>query len=207
MQRSLLVSLILCTGTAAWGQAELLDGFGGPDGYGANLVAPNDDLSEGPIEIRNVFGVGLNFYGAQYPSLYLNTNGNVSFNAGIETYTPLPFPVAEQPMIAPYWADVDTRGRNVSNALYWHSDVEGGRFIATWNDVGYYNSRTDLLNSFQLILTDRSDAAPGDFTTPEAVETLKITREKADGPSEAGTAEKDLLAGQGGLKGWFAKYW
>jgi zeaxanthin epoxidase len=52
-----------------------------------------------------------------------------------------------------------------------------------------------------------ADAAPGDFTTPEAVETLKITREKADGPSEAGTAEKDLLAGQGGLKGWLAKYW
>jgi hypothetical protein len=32
-----------------------------------------------------------------------------------------------------------------------------------WIDVGYYNSHTDKLNSFQLIIIDRSDISPGDF--------------------------------------------
>lgn len=50
-----------------------------------------------------------------------------------------------------------------------------------------------------------ADPETGDFTTREAIETKK-TLEK-QGPSEVGKAEQELIAGQGGLKGWFEKYW
>jgi hypothetical protein len=41
---------------------------------------------------------------------YLNTNGNITFRAGCRPTRRSPFPVADQPMIAPWWGDVDTRG-------------------------------------------------------------------------------------------------
>ncbi|MCK7490428.1 MAG: hypothetical protein MZW92_00410 [Comamonadaceae bacterium] len=37
-------------------------------------------------------------------------------------------------------------------------------FLAsTWIDVGYFSTAADKLNSFQLILTDRSDTGAGNF--------------------------------------------
>ena len=41
----------------------------------------------------------------------------------------------------------------------------GGRnvFGVNWINVGYFPSQANLLNSFQLIITDRSDVAAGDF--------------------------------------------
>src|ERR1700744_1425264 len=36
-------------------------------------------------------------------------------------------------------------------------------FGATWPAVGYYNSQTDKLNTFQIILVNRSDVGAGDF--------------------------------------------
>lgn len=38
--------------------------------------------------------------------------------------------------------------------MYWDIDTVNDRIVVTWDDVGYYNSRTDKLNAFQLILDD-----------------------------------------------------
>lgn len=142
---------------------DLLDGLGGPTGYGEGTLALSDDGASEPIDLGAAFPSGVLVYGTTYTSVYVNNNGSISFGGAITSYTPTPFPVTERPMIAPFWGDVDTRSgmRPGTNDVHW--DVDSGRFVATWHRVGYFNRHTDRLNSFQVILTDRSDVAPGAF--------------------------------------------
>ena len=80
----------------------LLNSFGGPNGYGTDHLPPNDDGSSSSIDITSAFPGGLNFFGTVQTQAFVNTNGNITFNRGVPTYTPNAFPVASQPMIAPY---------------------------------------------------------------------------------------------------------
>ena len=153
---------------SAHAEADLLAGFGGPADFGSGLLGANDDQSTNEIDLSTAFPLGLNFFGTTYYSIYVNNNGNVTFNDNLFTFTPQPIPIADQPMIAPYWADVDTRSRSgladpTENLVYYHIDVDTGRFIATWYEVGYYSQHNDLRMSFQLILTSRFGREGGDF--------------------------------------------
>jgi hypothetical protein len=67
-------------------------------------------------------------------------------------------------MFAPYFADVDTRGAG-SGLVTYGTDTVNGRpaFGVEWAGVGYYNQRTDKLNTFELVIVDRSDVAAGAF--------------------------------------------
>ena len=163
------VAVVLCMSLPSYNasaQATLVDGFGGDVDMGTPM-GQNDDGSVGPIDISSAFPSGANFYGTTYTEIYVNNNGNLTFNAAVSGYTPVAFPVAAQPMIAPYWGDVDTNGGQVNvvgdNETYYYEDAVDGRFIATWYDVGYYWQGVDLLNRFQVVLTARDDVAPGDF--------------------------------------------
>ena len=147
--------------------APLRSDLGGPAGFGTNNFPGNDDFSwpgatPSAIDISSAFPSGLRFFGTTYHSLYLNNNGNITFGGPLGEYTPMPFPIASQPMIAPFWADVDTRGGGVPNrnAVYW--TTQSGLFVATWHNVGYFSSHDDLSNDFQLILT-AAGPGPGDF--------------------------------------------
>jgi MYXO-CTERM domain-containing protein len=150
---------------AALAQAPLLTGFGGPHDVGTNVVAASDDGSSAEIDLSTAFPVGLNFFGTSYSSAWVNVNGNMTFGGPVSTYTPQSFPVSSQPMIAPWWSDVDTRNQTggPENDIYYHVDDIGGRFIVTWYEVGYYSSHVDKVNVFQLVLTDRSDVIIGDY--------------------------------------------
>ena len=140
-------------------QATLITGLGGLAGVGENSLAPNDDGSTTLIGLATEFPAGLRFYGRLYPGLFVNNNGNVSFEAATGTYTPnpFPFPPASNPLIALWWGDADTRNRTGvgdSNLVYW--DLTPGRIVVTWLDVGYYNQRNTSRFSGQMILTDAS---------------------------------------------------
>ncbi len=158
----ILVTVLSMAGTAQ--AIPLLNGFGGPAGYGANVLMTCDDCSSASIDITPAFATGLNFFGHTYNTMYVNNNGNITFAGGLSTYTPNPFPVASQPMIAPWWGDVDTRtdGRPARNGVYWY--LEPNRLVVTWNLVGYFAEHDDLENDFQLILTTSSScSSTGDF--------------------------------------------
>jgi hypothetical protein len=118
----------------------------------------NDDSSTGLIDI----GFNLNFFGNNWNQLYVNNNGNVTFTQTLGTFTPYAITGGSLAMLAPFFADVDTRAGNI---VYYGANTLGGRnvFGVNWIDVGYFGYHTDLLNSFQLIITDRSDIAAGDF--------------------------------------------
>jgi len=154
----------LFAGTA-FGQAALLTGFGGPAGFGANRLPENDDGSTGVIDITSAFPApGLRFFGRYYTSFYVNNNGNVTFGAPVGTYTPNPFPASTNPMIAPFWGDVDTRGgwTTTRNGVYWA--FQPGLIVVTWHNVGYFSVHDNLQNSFQMVIRSVSGCGVGDFS-------------------------------------------
>jgi MYXO-CTERM domain-containing protein len=147
----------------AHAQAPLLGGFGGPAGYGSNVLGANDDGSSAELDLNSAFPGGLRFYGGPYTTFWVNNNGNITFAGPVISFTPTPFPIAARPMIAPYWADVDTRGSSTrgDNRVYWH--LQPGRLIVTWHDVGYFAQHDNLRMDFQLIVTNPLSCGSGDF--------------------------------------------
>ena len=130
----------------------LISGLGGAgSGYGTLTLMPGDDNSSGAINITSVFGAsGVDFFGHNYTSLYINNNGNITFNGPSSTFTPLTINAGlNNPIIAAFWGDVDTRG---AGQVYYNLDAVDGVMTITWDHVGYYNQHTDLLNSFQIVL-------------------------------------------------------
>ncbi|MGH2777743.1 MAG: nidogen-like domain-containing protein, partial [Actinomycetota bacterium] len=127
-----------------------------------NPLNRNDDGSTERVELP----FPVNFYGETHNQLWVNNNGNVTFDGPLATYTPFGLSDAGLPIIAPFFADVDTRGSGSDLVRYgWgETTYEGHRaFCVNWINVGYYGSHFDKLNSFQLLLVDRSDEDPGDF--------------------------------------------
>lgn len=115
----------------------------------------NDDGFRGPID----FGYTLtNFFGHDYTQFFLNNNGNITFNGGLATFTPEGPQGATQPVIAPYFADVDTRGQG-SGLVYYNTSIPN-ETILTWDHVGYFGAHDDKLATFQLVVRGPDFAVP-----------------------------------------------
>ena len=131
-------------------------------GFDANTLPANDDGSTSLIALPYT----ANYFGNDYTGLYVNNNGNVTFNSSLSTYTPfgLGSGYSGQPIIAPFFADVDTRGTGSGLTSYGNGTYAGHTaFGVTWPSVGYFGSHTDKLNTFQLIMVDRTDTGAGNF--------------------------------------------
>lgn len=118
--------------------------FGTPPDY------RNDDSSTPGIALPFVFC----FYGQIMNTVYINNNGNISFGSPYGTFSSNPFPSNQYSMIAPFWADIDTRAM-ASGIVYYK--VTPSAMIVRWQTVGYYSMHTDKLNDFQLIITNGGD--------------------------------------------------
>jgi MYXO-CTERM domain-containing protein len=188
MHRSAFVLAVTCVALLgareARAAATLMNGLGGPVGYGTSCMPPNDDGSwptgATGLDLTPAFPKGLHFYSGSYTRGWINNNGSLSFKSAISTYTPNAFPGAPQPMIAPYWADVDTRDATecddgnypsggsypatatcgsgpdyttepLTNGVWW--SLTPGQMVVTWNQVGYFLCHPTPANSFQMILT------------------------------------------------------
>jgi hypothetical protein len=119
-----------------------------PDGSYTLAIGPSDDGSSTAITLPFTF----NLYSETYNTLYINNNGNISFNSPWSTYSPVGFPSSSYKMIAPFWGDVDTE----NGGSVWYKLTPTAIYV-NWVDVGYYYENNDTSNSFQLILTDGSD--------------------------------------------------
>lgn len=85
----------------------------------------------------------------------------MTFDGPSGTYTPYNLTTAGGPIVAPFFADVDTR--NPSSALVTYgASPDGHTFCVNWVDVGYFDSNVDKTNSFQLLITDRNNLGAGD---------------------------------------------
>lgn len=118
----------------------------------ANGIAPDYRNDDGSVILPLPFDFC--FYGESFTGVYVNNNGNVSFNAPYNTYSSDSFPSSNFKMIAPFWADFDTR--NSSSGLVYYK-MTSSALIIQWDHTGYYDSLADKTNTFQLILTDGVD--------------------------------------------------
>ncbi len=120
----------------------------------------NDDGSTGLVNL----GFSVNFYGSSLSQLYVNNNGNVTFTQAQGEYTPYELLSTNTKIIAPFFADVDTNNP-ASGVTQYGTGIVNGRqaFGVNWINVGYFGAQADKLNSFQLILIDRSDTGAGNF--------------------------------------------
>lgn len=124
--------------------ASLVNNLGGERGFGENSLYRNDDGYTSAIDITPVFENGLNLFGTVYTSMYVNTNGNVTFNTGLSRFTPEVIGSNNyQAIIAPFWADVDTRSGELVAGDGTSREVDYG--ITAYrnylnNDVEYYSN-------------------------------------------------------------------
>ena len=127
-------------------------------GQFTTVLPGNDDGSTGLVSL----GFNVNFFGTNYSQIYVNNNGNITFNGPLGTFTPFGISGVSTPMLAPFFADVDTRiGAPVT---YGTGSIDGHQvFGVNWIDVGYFSTHLDKTNNFQLIIVDRSDTGAGNF--------------------------------------------
>jgi hypothetical protein len=131
-------------------------------GFDSTTVTRCDDCFTGSIALPFT----LNYFGNNYGSTFVSNNGYITFSSGQGIFTPsgLGALYAGQPIIAPFFADVDTRPALGGFTQYGANTFNGmSAWGATWTDVGYYADHTDKTNTFQVLLVDRSDVASGDF--------------------------------------------
>lgn len=131
-------------------------------GFDTFSLPANDDNFSSFINLP----FNLNFFGTTFNGLYVNNNGNVTFDAPLSAYTPFDLTSTGRQIIAPFFADVDTRFHG--NAVTWGTGTADGfpAFGVNWIDVDYFFSdpaHGNQLNSFQLILIDRTDTGPNNF--------------------------------------------
>jgi len=156
MKKTMLCALLLSLSTyAAAGPVA-----GGFDNQGT--VAACDDCYTGATNL----GFSANYFGETFNQTYVSNNGYVTFNQGQGDYTPtgLTASYTGAPIIAAFFSDVDTRAAQGGVVTYGTGTYAGqSAFGVTWNQVGYYNSESDKLNTFQLILVDRNATGSGNF--------------------------------------------
>lgn len=203
---ALLLSVFLSQANAI----ELIGGLGGSSGFGTVAMSRNDDGTSRVISLDSSFPSGINFFGTTYNSLYINNNGNITFKAPVLRFTPTPFPISASPMIAAYWGDVDTRGSVPaseppgSNNVY-YSFALPGKLVVTWFNVGYYVFAVNKLNSFQIIVTDRSDTGVGNADVEFRYNRLEWTTGSASGGSNGlGGTPAQIGFDAGDLKNFFS---
>ncbi|VDI06757.1 Hypothetical predicted protein, partial [Mytilus galloprovincialis] len=142
------------------------------DFCGDSQLQKNDDESSAEIHINTAF----QFFNQSHRSLFVNTNGDLTFISALSRYTPESFPFQRNAsVIATYWADVDTKTvgdvwyRETSNPTLLgraSSDIRTSFpqqpkfnaswiFITTWDDVAFFGADEVGLTkrcSFQCIL-------------------------------------------------------
>ena len=122
--------------------------------------SPGGTCTGDPVPI----GFDINFFGTLNNSVFINTNGNVTFDSPLAAFIPFPLDFALRPIVAPFFADVDTRNAD-SGVVTFGNGFFGGRdaFGVNWIDVGYFDQHADKTNSFQLLFVNRADTGAGNF--------------------------------------------
>lgn len=173
---------------------------------GDDRVDVGDDVSSPEVQLRTP----IVFYDDTFSSLYVNLNGHISFETELPVYRSnfiLPFGYK---LLAPFLADVDT---SLSGNVYYRETADRSLrdkaaeyitrafqthaqfypenlFIATWNEVGYYDSQNDKTNTFQTVIASDGRESFVLFLYPDAINWIqgegKDSPVSNDVPGQAG---------------------
>jgi serralysin len=160
---------VIGTGTA-------LTGLGGPLGYG-EIEVPRSDDGALQLDLSTIFEDGLQYFGRHYGpgDVFVNTNGTLSFMTAFPEYPTEVNRAIQRDLIAPFWADVDTRldGEGAESGAIWVDlNPDSDTLTITWANVGLYRRDATLGNTVQLQLIDRGG---GDFDIVFRYENIEWT--------------------------------
>nr|XP_040583540.1 nidogen-like [Lepeophtheirus salmonis] len=170
-----------------------------------------EDISSPELELD----VNVKFFGREYGSIFVNENGLVSFLTEIPVFFNLQFPM-EYPLIAALYSDVDTRAPNGGTVWFRKTheqrllDDIGGRisikfggrfrprelFVTTWDHVGCFDSQSDELNTYQIVIaSDENDSYVLLLYPENGIQWVK-GKGKTQGVPDA-TAQAGIISGEG----------
>lgn len=131
-------------------KAQGCSGYFAPPGPALSVTATDDGWATvSPLTLPFNFC----FFGDIKDSVWLNNNGNISFNGGISAFSSSAFPSTGNEMIAAFWADFDfgAPGGTI------HGTITPTAAIFNWVNVGYFSSQGDKRNTCQIVITDGTD--------------------------------------------------
>lgn len=161
-------------------------------GLFTNVLAANDDDSTGQVGL----GFTANINSTNYTQTYVNNNGNITFDNPLSTFTPSAISAGGfGPIIAPFFADVDTGALSSDVVRYGAASLGGFNvFGVNYINVGVF-SQQPILNSFQMILTNRSDILAGDFDIQFNYDSILWEAGTASGAPSGGLGGTSALVG------------
>jgi hypothetical protein len=162
-------------------------------GFDANVLPRNDDGSTGLVDL----GFDANFFGVTFDQAYVNNNGNITFDEPLAEFTPFELTATGRQIIAPFFADVDTR--NAGNPVTYGQGTFNGNeaFGVNWINVDYFFSSEEHenRNSFQLLLVERSEIEEGAFDIIFNYDSIEWETGEASGGNPEGRGGNSARAG------------
>ncbi|XP_028136673.1 nidogen [Diabrotica virgifera virgifera] len=179
----------LVLGTLLYILCLISDGLALPEGllylYNVPEAIPlpkGDDISSSEIRLREP----IVFFGVTYESIFVNSNGLLSFQTEIPRFINIEFPL-DYPIIAPFYSNVDTTSvgtvsyyetenpgliqratENVHDSFLNFSDYQAtSLLIVTWQGVGYFNNGSDKVNTYQVVISTDGEQSYVEFLYPE----------------------------------------
>ncbi|XP_057670529.1 nidogen [Diorhabda carinulata] len=169
---------LLCGGGSALPEG-LLYSYNVPE---AIKLPRGDDVSSPEIKLREP----IVFFGNSYDSIFVNSNGFLSFQTAIPQFINIEFPL-DYPIIAPFYSNVDTTAagtifyyetenpgliqratENVHESFLNFADFQAtSLLIVTWEGVGYYKNGADKVNTYQVVISTDGEQSYVEFLYPE----------------------------------------
>ncbi len=114
-------------------------------GNGTPVTFARDDQFVGPISM----GMNFPFYGNSYSSIYICSNGFLSFSGDTAAFGNRAIPTAAQPnnFIAMLWDDLSPQRHGT---VRYYNDTVNNRFIVSYSNIEFYSGGGDLY--FEAIL-------------------------------------------------------
>lgn len=168
-----------------------------PDSTYTLAMTPNDDGSSPSITLPFTF----RHFGDPFSVVFINNNGNLTFQNSFSAFTADAYPLATVRMVAPFWADVDTRN---GGGQVWYK-VTPHSLVVNWVAVAAFNQQQQRRNWFQVTITDGLDSTIGLGNTVEyCYRTLQWTTGSASGGVNGfGGTPATVGANRGGNTGQF----
>lgn len=157
----------------------------------------NDDGSSGNIAL----GFDFCFYQENKNNLWINNNGNLTFGGPLSSFTSTGFPIAPVGMVAPFWADVDTRNATDADTnLVWHRTfgAPGNQvFVVTWDSVGWFANQNGERNTFQVAIAENANQWGTNLNIAFSYGRMDWTTGQASGGGPFGGVAATVGANQG----------
>src|SRR5262249_11317449 len=121
-------------------------------GFDSFALPPCDDCSSAAVPL----GFTFDFFGQQFSQVWVNNNGNLTFDGPFADFMPAPLAATGRAILAPFWADVYTLGGGNGRVSYGRGTLDGDpAFGATWEAVAPFLPR-GAANTFQVIVADHT---------------------------------------------------